>query len=99
MEAGAVVLVDVEDDVDDEEEVDVDSVVSVTPNEVADAPGDDRPNRNRPATSAASPAQNAASEARRAAETRVTPPTLDRWPLRSGSLAARRLHRGCWIQC
>lgn len=88
--AGAVVVVvDVEEDDDEDDEVDVDSVVSVTPNEVADAPGDDRPNRNTPTMRATTPALSAPKAARRGAEGRVTAATLDRPVLTLGSLPAR----------
>ena len=92
--AGAVVVDDdVDDEEEDEEEEDVESVVSVTPKEVADAPGDDRPNMNTPTIRATTPAHNAASEARRGVGVRFTTATLDRRVLVTGSRSAHSEHQ------
>lgn len=86
VEVVGAVVVDVDVDEDEDDEVDVDSEVSVTPKLVAEAPGDDKPNRNTPTITATTPAQSAANEARRGAETRDTPSTLDRRPQRFSAL-------------
>ena len=74
-----------EDEEEEEEELDVELDVSITLNEVADAPGEERPNANTPTIRATTPAHSAANEARRGAGVRFTGATLDRTVLALGS--------------